>query len=98
MKAISPLKIEHTISLLNNEFSNWNVASITGLSKSTISRIAQEMDIDKENLKGGCPSKLSPTDQRRIIHQITSGKLDNAVQVTHYMNQIMPHLKQLGGP
>ena len=51
---------------------------MTGLSKSTISGIAQEMDIDKENLKGRCPSKLSLVDQRRIIHQITSGKLDNA--------------------
>ena len=96
-KAISPLKGEHTISLLNNELSK-NMASMTGLDRFNISRIAQDMGIDKENLKGGCPSKLSPTDQRRIIHQITSGKLDNAVQVTHYMNQIMPHLKQLGGP
>ena len=83
MKAISPLKREHAISLPNNGLSNRNVASMTGLSKSTISRIAQEMDIDKENLKGGCPSKLSPADQTRIIHQITSGKLDNAVQATH---------------
>ena len=88
MKAISPLKREHSISLLNNGLSNRNVASMTGLSKSTISRIAQEMDIDKENLEGGCPSKLSPTDQRRIIHQITSGKLDNAVQATQYINSI----------
>jgi transposase len=88
MKAISPLKREQAISLLQNGLSNRNVASITGVSKSTISRIAQEMDIDKENLKGGCPSKLSPTDQRRIIHSITSGKLDNAVQATHFINSI----------
>ena len=46
------------------------------------------MDIDKENLIGGCPSKPSPTDQLRIIHQITSGKLDNAVQATYYINSI----------
>ena len=61
---------------------------MTGLSKDTISRIAQEMDIDKENLKGGCPSKLSPVDQRRTIHQITSGMLNNDVQATHYINSI----------
>ena len=88
MKAISPLKREHAISFLNNGLSNRNVTSITGLSKSTISRIVQEMDIDKENLKGGCPSKLSPADQRRIIYQITSGKLDNAVWATYYINSI----------
>ena len=101
MKAISPLKREHAISLLNNGLSNGNVASMTGLSKSPIRRIAQEMDIDKENLKGSCPSKLSPADQRRIIYQITSGKLDNAIQATHYINpsvKIMSHPKQLGGP
>ena len=61
---------------------------MTGLSKSTISGIAQKIDIDEENLKGVCPSKLSPADQRRIIDQITSGKLDNAVQATHYINSI----------
>jgi len=88
MKAISPLKREHAISLVKNGLSNRNVTSMTGLSKYTISIIAQEMDIDKENLKGRCPSKLSPTDQRRIIHQITSGKLDNAVQATYYINSI----------
>ena len=88
MKAISPLKREQAISLLQNGLSNRNVASKTGLSKSTISRIAQEIEIDKENLKGGCPSKLSPADQRRIMHQITSGQLDNAVQATNYINNI----------
>ena len=83
MKAISPLKREHGISLLNNGLSNRELASMTDLNKSTISRISQEMDIDKENPKGGCSPKLSATDQRRIIHQITSGRLDNAVQATH---------------
>ena len=33
-------------------------------------------------------SKLSPTDQRRIVNQIITGKLDNAVQATNYMNII----------
>jgi transposase len=88
MKAISPLKREQAIFLLQNGLSNRNVASTTGLSKSTISIIAQEIEINKENLKGGCPSKLSPADQRRIMHQITSGQLDNAVQTTHYINSI----------
>jgi len=44
------------------------------------------MDIDKENLNGEYPSKLSPTDEMRIIPQITSGKLDNAIQATCYIN------------
>ena len=88
MKAISPLKREQAISLLQKGLSNRKVASITGLSQATISRIAQETEVDKENLNGGCPSKLSPADQRRIMHKITSGQLDNAVQATHYINSI----------
>ena len=45
--------------------------------------------MDKESYKGGRPSKLSPTDQRRIVNQIITGKLDNAVQATNYINTII---------
>ena len=45
--------------------------------------------MDKENYKGGRPSKLSPTDKRRIVNQIITGKLDNAVQATNYINTII---------
>ena len=48
------------------------------------------MDGDKENSKGGCPSKLSSGNKWSIIHQITSGKLDNAVEATHFINNIFP--------
>jgi hypothetical protein len=57
------------------------------------------MDGDKENSKGGCPSKLSSGDKRSIIRQITSGRLDNAVEATHFINNILPilsHPKQSG--
>ena len=58
------------------------IESITGLSKATVSRINKTIDGNKENKKGGRPSKLSPADQRRIANRITSGQLDNAVQAT----------------
>jgi hypothetical protein len=41
---------------------------------------------DKENCPRGCPSKLSSYDQHSIIQQIRSGRLDNAVQVTQFIN------------
>ena len=44
-----------------------------------ISRIGREVDANKENNSGGCPAKLSAHDKQSIFHQITSGKLDNAV-------------------
>jgi hypothetical protein len=45
--------------------------------------------MDKENNKGGRPSKLSHRDKQSIIRQISSGKLDNAVQATHFTNNIL---------
>ena len=45
--------------------------------------------MDKENYKGGRPSKLCLTDQRRIINQIITGKLDNAAQATNHINTII---------
>ena len=46
--------------------------------------------MDKENSKGGHPSKLLPQDKQSIIHQITTGKLNNAVQAAHFINSILP--------
>ena len=79
--------------MLNKSHINYNnsirkVESIIGLGKSNVGRIYQELEMDKENYKGGRPSKLSPTDQRRIVNQIITGKLDNAVQA-NYINTII---------
>ena len=55
-----------------------------GLGKGTIGKISRE--VDKENHPGGCPSKLSPGNKQSIICQIGSGKLNNAVQATQFIN------------
>ena len=47
------------------------------------------MDLEKENNPGGHLSKLSAWDKQSIIHQITSGKLDNAVQATQFINNVI---------
>jgi transposase len=78
------------ISLLLEGYSVHQIQSKTGLEKSTIGRIKKEVDSDKENSKGGCPSKLSSHDRQSIICQITTGKLDNAVQATQSTNNILP--------
>ena len=57
---------------------------------SNIGRIKKKTDLDKENSKGGHPSKLSFRDTQSIICQITTGKLDNAVQAAHFINDILP--------
>ena len=52
MKAISTDKA-NVISLLLSGYSIRKVESITGLGNSTVSRIYQELEMDKENYKGG---------------------------------------------
>jgi len=37
----------------------------------------------------GTSSKLSPGDKQSIIRQITTGRLDNAVEATHFINNIL---------
>ena len=89
MKPTSSTKHSIIISLLQEGYSLRQIQSKTGIGKSTIGRIKKEVDIDKENLQGGQPSKLSPCDKQSIIRQITTGKLDNAVQATQYINTII---------
>jgi len=47
------------------------------------------VDGNKENNPGGCPYKLSACDKQSILHQIRSGKLENAVEATQFINGII---------
>src|SRR6267154_6071941 len=89
MKPTSSTKHSAVSSLLQEGYSLHQIESKTGLEKSTIGRIKKEMDGDKENSKGEHSSKLSPDDKRSIIRQITTGRLDNAVEATHFINNIL---------
>ena len=85
MKSISAKKHSSVVSLLNEGYSHHRIQARMGLGKGTIGRISREVEGDKENHPGGCPSKLSHNKQS-IICQIRSGKLDNAVQATQFIN------------
>ena len=89
MKPISAIQHSSVISLLQEGYSLCQIESKTGLGKSTIGRIKKEMDEDKENTKQGCPSKLSYRDRQAITRQISTERLDNAVEATHYINNII---------
>lgn len=88
MKATSFSQKSTVFSLLEEGYTLHQIESKTGLGKSTVGRIKKEWDGDKENHKGGRPSKLSTRDNQAIIRQITTGQLDNAVQATHFINNI----------
>jgi transposase len=91
MKAISATQHNSVVSLLNEGYSQCQIKDKTGLGKGTISRISKEVDGNKENNHGGHPSKLSARDKQSIVCQIKSGKLDNAVQATQFINGIIPN-------
>ena len=55
----------------------------------TLSRISREVNTNKENSSGGHPAKLSACDKQSILRQITSEKLDNAVQATNLINSTL---------
>jgi len=86
MRSISAEKHSSVVSLLNEGYSQHQIHTRTGLGKGTIGRISKEVEGNKENHPGGRPSKLSPRDKQSIIRQISSGKLDNAVQATQFIN------------
>lgn len=91
MCSISSAQCSTIISLLYEHYSVHEIQSRTGIGKSTIGRIKKGVDIDQENNKGGHPPKLSPCDKQSIIHQIATGKLDNAVQAAHFINSMLPN-------
>ena len=78
-------------SLLEQGYSVRDIERRTGLGKSTVGRIKKGVDTGKENNHGGHSSKLSACDKTSIIHQIQSGKLDTAVQSTHFINSTLLH-------
>ena len=91
MKPTSSAQHSTVISLLQEGYSLRQIQSRTGLGRSTVGRIKKEVDSNKENNKGGHPSKLSPRDKQTIICQLTTGKLDNAVQASKFINTIIPN-------
>jgi DNA invertase Pin-like site-specific DNA recombinase len=82
MKSTSSSQHAIVVSLLSEGYYVCQIQSKSGIGKSTVGRIKKEVNSVKENRKDGCSSKLSHHDKQFIIHQITTGKLDNAVQAT----------------
>jgi transposase len=82
MRPTSAAKHSSVVSLLTQGYSHHQIHAKTSVSLGTISKINKELDSNKENNHGSCPSKISAHDKQSIICQITSGKLDNAVQAT----------------
>jgi transposase len=89
MRPTSAAKHSSVVSLLTQGYPHCQIHAKTGVSLGNISKIEKELDSNKENNYGGCPSKLSAHDKQSIIRQINSGKLNNAVQATQFINNTL---------
>jgi transposase len=89
MRPTSAAKHSSVVSLLTQGYPHHQIHAKTGVSLGAISKINKELDSNKENNYGGHPSKLSAHDKQSIICQITSGKLDNAVQAIQFINNTL---------
>ena len=67
MRPTSAAKRSSVLSLLEQGYSYHQIHNKTCISLGTISKIGKEVDADKENNPGGCPSKLSTYDKQSII-------------------------------
>ncbi|KNZ80008.1 hypothetical protein J132_07974 [Termitomyces sp. J132] len=92
MKATSSAQCSTVASLLAQEYSLHQIKATTGLGKSTIRRIGRELKVDKKNHSKGHPAKLTPHDKQAIVQQISTGRLDIAVQATNFIisNPVSP--------
>ncbi|OBZ80649.1 Transposable element Tcb2 transposase [Choanephora cucurbitarum] len=67
------------------------VASALGISKSTVSNIRRECDVDMRQQKGGRPAKMSKYLERKVLQGINTGTSLNAKDARRYLadNQVV---------
>ena len=88
MHALTAAQVEHVIHLIDSEHSVRQISSLSGFSTATISRIWSKHCPHIPKSSGGRPSKLSPTDMHHAVRLLTSGKAENATQVTQSLQSI----------
>ena len=88
MKPLSAADCNHILSLIDSGHSAHQISSIVGLHHSTISRLQNRYCPYLQKASGGCPPKLSEADTHYALHLITSGKAENAVQITQTIQDI----------
>ena len=95
MRTLSPTQKNHILSRLDAGHSAHSIASITGIHAFTISKLRFEECFELQKSTGGCPSKLSPANVRHAIHLITTWRVENAVQVTKTLRNVINQLLSL---
>jgi transposase len=89
MHPISTAKLDSVTSLILEGYSCRDIAKKTGVGKSTVDRIMKKVESNKENISNGRPSKLSERNRRSITYQFDSGRMDNAMEATKFINSVI---------
>src|SRR5258706_1998965 len=90
IKSVPSAQRDNILVLSSSGISTRQIATKTDFSKATIARVIKKAFPNKENIKMGCPSKLTPHDNRAIVHHVLSGETFTAVQATNLINSIIP--------
>jgi transposase len=88
MQSLTPAQLNRVLTLLDKGKSAHEVATTTGRSVSTISRIRSKHRSSLSKAAGGRPCKLSPSDIQYTIRQITSQKIDHATQAAKVLQDM----------
>ena len=88
MCSTTPDQQQHIISQLEDGHSTPYIASITGISINTISRLHSKYLPTLQTSTGGHPKKFSPTNICHAVHSITSGKAETAVDIAKTLQTI----------
>ena len=88
MQAISSDSKAQTISLLSSSLSVRQTITQRHHSIGCISNICFEHFPDNRRATGGHPKMITPTDTRHIVHVLSSGWAENAVQVSRELRDI----------
>ena len=75
--------------MLDAGHSAHSIATSTGLHVSTISRLRSKERSELQKSTGGRPSKLSSANIHHAIRLISSGKAENAIQVTRALTNVV---------
>jgi transposase len=88
MRRISKDTRNSILELIDNGLSSHKIAAQLGVHHATVNRVRAEARPDAQKSQGGRPAKLTATDKRMLVRRITSGKADNAVQLTRQLSDI----------
>jgi transposase len=82
MKPLSTDIHDSIVQMISNSVSSRKIAARLNISHTSVNSIRKQVIPDVSKPTSGRPAKLTATDKRWLVRTVTSGKADNAVQLT----------------